>query len=115
MADFTSVPTWVEPESPEYHTLVTEAESMKKRFQSLSASPVEKFKLTFTGVSDTTYATIKTHFDGQLGGYDEFTWKSVPSYIDAGANKTGRWVEGSFKQTPRAKGWDLELTFEESV
>jgi len=113
--DFSLKPTWVEPESPEYHNVITKAESYKKVFTNISTTPTRIFKLKFDGLSDTDYATLKTHYEGRMGGYDSFSWTSVPAYIDSGTSKTGRWVDGSLKATPQAKHWEVEIQFEQEV
>lgn len=118
-ASFTFPPTWVFPEEVQYHTVITEAESQKKEYFNISGStPVEQYKIVFSGVSDAGYnggTGILDHYNGQLGGYQYFTWTSVPSYILGGSDVSGRWVEGSFKQTPRANSWDIEIMFERDL
>ena len=118
-ANFTLVPTWVYPLEPEYNTIETQSESMKKQYQSLSSTPVQKYRLVFEGLSDANRGTILNHYHTCLGGYDYFSWQSVPSYIDTnldgtpdGSNMTGRWVPGTLNMTPRANGWDVEIVFE---
>ena len=110
---FTTDPHEVIPMEPEYHNIITPSESMKKEYINLSATPVEKYKLKFKAVSNTVRETILTHFKDQSGGYYSFSWQSVPSYINGGANITGRWIDKSFNMTPAGPMlWDCELTFE---
>jgi hypothetical protein len=120
--DFSLVPTWVYPEEPEFHNIITPAESMKKQYQNLSATPWRRFRLVFKGLSDTNFWALYNHFYGRYGGYDSFSWQSVPSYIDTdqdgtpdGSNLTGRWVDKSFSFRPLANGWDAEVVFEVDV
>lgn len=117
-------PTLVTPLEPKYHTIVTQAESMKKSFINFSGStPVYQYKLKWEGVSDATfYSKIHYHYEQCLGGYDSFTWKDVPGYIDAnhdgtadGADMTARWVEGSLKMKPNPNDFDVEGILEQVI
>lgn len=115
-------PTWVIPEEPKYANIITESENFKKDYQNLSSTPIERFKLIFEGMSDADAETLYEHYKGRYGGYDEFTWKAsyIPSYINGycdlgGGDLTGRWVDGSFKNTPKSHSWDIELVFEKSI
>lgn len=114
-ASFTFVPTWVYPIEPEFYNIITPSESQKKEYFNLSSTSVDKYRLRFSGVTDTTYnggSGILDHFNGQYGGYQSFPWTSVPSYINSGASITGRWIDGTFKATPLSNGWDIEIEFE---
>jgi len=115
-ATFTYVPTWVFPEEREFHTIITQAESMKKEYYNMSgASSVDRYKCVFSGVTDTTYdggTGILDHFIGQSAGYQSFKFSSMPSYVLNGSSVTGRWVAGTLKETPLANAWNLELVFE---
>ena len=116
-------PTWVVPYAPEFHTIVTQAESMRKCYANLSgSSPMYRYKLKWTEMTDGEFWQLHHHYYGCLGGYDSFIWKDVPSYIDAdhdgtpdGDDMTGRWVEGSFKFSPNPRSWNAEVDFEEEV
>lgn len=115
-ADFTLVPNLVVPLEPIYNNVMPQSESMKKEYLNLSATPTEQFALTFKALTSANMATIRTHFKDNSGGYYPFTWKSVPSYIDSGSNKTGRWVEKSLKISPVGNTrWQVEITFETAV
>ena len=121
-ANFTLIPTWVYPEELEWNTLVTQSESMKKQYQSLSDTPGQKYRLVFTGLSDANRGVLLNHIYQCKGGFDSFSWQSVPSYIDTdldgtpdGSNMTGRWVEKSYDQTPRENAWDCEIIFEKAI
>lgn len=123
-ADLTSVtPTWMEPQEPEFHTIMTQSESMKKNYANLSGStPILKWKCKWQGLSDTSYYLLYQHFYDNKGGYDSFAFKCVPSYIDTdedgvpdGSAMTGRWVEGTFKTKLLPRSWDLEIVFEKAV
>ncbi len=106
-------PTWVYPLEPQYHNVVTQAESMKKRYYNVSGSSVAQYKLVFEGLSDAQHTTLKNHFNECKGGYDSFTWQTVPSYI--GTDMVGRWVEGSFKEDPKSRHWECEIIFEVDI
>lgn len=113
--DFSLVPTWVIPEPPEFHNVITPSKSFKKEYINVSATPIERYKLIFTGLSDANYGTLRSHVKARYGGYDVFAWISVPSYIESGANMTGRWVDGTLDAQPRANGWDVEIIFEKDT
>ena len=122
-SNFTTVPTTVIPETPEYHTIITQTESMKKEYLSLSSNRTQKYKLLFKAITNAVFLTIQDHYDSCLGQYDNFSWTSVPSYIDTdlngsgdGSNMTGRWVEGSLNMTPLgALKCNVEIIFEKDV
>jgi len=124
MATFSGVtPTWVLPQEPEYYTLVTQTESMKKHYANLSGtSSVERFKLMWTRMTDANFAYLKGFYHDRKGGYESFTWHTVPAYIDTdadgvadGSDMDGRWVEGTFRFRPQAKFWEAEVVFEKEV
>jgi|WetSurMetagenome_2_1015567.scaffolds.fasta_scaffold134164_2 hypothetical protein len=122
-SNFTTTPHQVIPEIPEYNTLVTQSEGMKKQFQSLSVTPIQRFRLIFKNLTNSVAMGIQNHYVSCYGGWDSFSWTTVPTYIDTdmtgtgdGTAMTGRWVEGSLKMTPlAATRWDVELTFEKSI
>jgi len=115
-ADFTLVPSVVEILEPVYNNVTSQSESMKKEYINIAATPMERYRLSFKALSSTDMATLRTHFKDNSGDYYPFTWKSVPSYVDAGANKTGRWVAGTLKISPNAElYWSCEVTFETQV
>jgi len=114
-SDFTLVPNEVVTEEPKFHNISTKSESMKKEYFNLSATSINRYTLQFNALSNTNRDTLLTHYNDQYGGYHSFAWKSVPSYIGAGANITGRWVEGSLKMTPSSSTyWSCEIQFEKA-
>jgi len=120
--DFTLMPTWVDPLEPEYNTVITPTESMKKEYMSVSANATEKFKLKFEGLSDANFKTLFDHYKGRYAGYDAFAWKNaaIPAYILTllgltTEDLTGRWVEKSFQFSPQAHSWTAEVIFEKQV
>jgi len=122
MADFTLMPTWVDPLEPEYNTIITPTESMKKEYMNLSANATEKFKLRYEGLSDANFKTLYDHYKGEYGGYAAFAWKNayIPAYIQTllgltTEDLTGRWVENTFKFSPEAHSWTAEVVFEKQV
>lgn len=122
-ANFTLVPNIVTPEPPEYNTIITQTESMKKEYLSLSETPSLKFKLSFKAITNAVFITIQAHYHSCKGQYDNFSWTSVPSYIDTdlsgtadGSNMTGRWVTDSLKMTPISfLRCNVDITFEKDV
>ena len=119
--DFALTPTWVYPEEPEYHNVITQAESQKKDYQNVSTTSIEKFKLKFEGMSDANFKIFYDHQKGRYGGYDLFAWlnANIPAYIKTllgitSENLSGRWISGTFKFTPKAHSWDAEIIFEKN-
>jgi len=113
---FSLIPNEVLTADPEYHNVITSAESMKKEYINIASTPTEKYTLSFNLLSNTDRDTLLTHYNDQYGGYHSFTWQSVPSYIGSGANITGRWVGGSLKMTPISKTyWKCSIEFEKDV
>lgn len=118
-ANFTFVPSVVIPEEPEYSVEITPSEGMKKQYQLLSTTPLQRFKLIFKAITNAVAVDIQAHYASCYGQYDNFSWTSVPSYIDTdldgteeGSNMTGRWKEGSLIITPLvALKFNLEITF----
>jgi phage-related protein len=84
----------------------------KKEYYDISATAVQKWDLTFKAVTSTVMNTILTHFNDQSGGYHNFSWQSVPDYINSGANITGRWIKGSLRITPNSNKWKITVSFE---
>lgn len=97
---------------PDYHNVITETESMKKDYQNISVTPVLKYKLIFKALTSANRDVLLAHYNDQYGGYHSFSWQSVPSYIGAGANITGRWVKGSLNMTIISNKWRCEVVFE---
>jgi len=122
MADFQLMPTWVDPLEPEYHNVITPTESMKKEYMNISTNATEKFKLKFEGLSDANFKILFDHYKGQYSGYAVFDWKNayIPGYLKTllgitSGDLTGRWVEKSFKFSPKAHSWTAEVVFEKQV
>jgi hypothetical protein len=110
---FTLTPQIVEPLDPEYHNVITDSESMKKEYINLSATPIERYKLTFKVLTNSNRETLLAHYKDQSGGYFVFSWQSVPSYIYSGTNISGRWVDGSLTMSPIGSDqWACTITFE---
>ena len=119
MGNFTSpTPTWVFPIAEDYNVITTQSETMKKEYLLLSATPVIQYRLVWTGISDGNFATILAHWRGVSGTFSSFTWKCVPSYIDAGdglgSGVTGRWINKPRWQ-PNSYSWDVEMEFEKEI
>jgi len=116
-------PTWVYPQAPEFHNIVTESESQKKNYINLSGStPALRWKLIWKNLSDTKFWTLHKHYYDQRSGVTAFAWKDVPSYIDTdmdgtvdGSDVTVRYMNGSFSFTPNAKSWDAEVMVEKNI
>lgn len=113
---FTLVPNEVITLEPEYHNIITQSESMKKEYYSMTSNSIQKYDLKFTAVTNADRDTLLTHYSDQYGGYHNFSWQSVPSYIGSGANITGRWVDGSLRMKIKAGTyWECLITFEKEV
>ncbi|MFH1781012.1 MAG: hypothetical protein ABH835_00110 [Patescibacteria group bacterium] len=114
--NFTLVPDSVIPDEPEYNTVVTPSESMKKEYLAISSTPVEKFTLNFKVLPSSDMLGIRTHYKDQTGGYYPFNWKTVPSYIASPSSMKGRWVAGSMSLgIVGDKYWSLSIKFEKST
>jgi hypothetical protein len=110
---FSVVPNRVVPDAPVFFNIETASESMKKEFYNLSSTPVERFLLVFNALSAADKTTLLNHYRDQYGGYHDFVWSSVPSYISSGANITGRWVGGSLEMQPAGHNlWACQVRFE---
>jgi len=110
---FSLVPNEVISMEPDFHNIITPSESMKKEYYNLSATSVDTYRLRFKTLTSTDRQTLLTHYNEQYGGFHNFSWQSVPSYIGSGANITGRWVDGSLKMSPiSASRWNCEIMFE---
>lgn len=109
---FTVVPNLVVPHDPEYNNIQTQTESMKKEYFNISGTALEKWDLLFKINTSDEMNTILTHYKDQSAGYHNFSWQSVPDYVNSGTNITGRWVPRSLKITPVSNKWKVELTFE---
>lgn len=114
-SNFSVTPTWVYPLEPQYHNVITQAESMKKRYYNVSGTSISQFRLVFDGLSNTQHTTLRNHYNECKGEYDSFTWTSVPSYIESGNDMVGRWLTGSFKEDTKSKYWECEIVFEVDV
>ncbi len=110
---FTLNPTVVIPVAPEYHNIITPSESMKKEFINIAATPLEQWKLVFAVLSSTNMNVALTHYKDNSGGYYQFIWTSVPSYINSGSDITGHWIDGSLNIAPNGKKhWSVDIIFE---
>jgi hypothetical protein len=110
---FSLVPNVVKPLGRKYNNEQTTSDGMKKEYYNLSATPIKKFRLVFNALSATDMGTLRDHYDDQYGGYHNFSWQSVPDYINSGANITGRWVDGSLKREPTGHNrWKCTVDFE---
>lgn len=122
-ANFTFTPDYVIPEVPDFNTIITQSESMKKNYLSMNSTPVQRFKLIFKAIDNDDAIDIQAHYASCYGQYDNFSWTTVPSYIDTnldgtkdGTNMTGRWVEGSLIFTPLDDSkCNVEIIFEKDV
>ena len=112
---FTITPNSVLELVPEYNNVISQTESMKKEYFNISANAVRKFKLEFKAVTSTVRNAILDHYKAQSGGYYPFSWQTVPSYIDSGANIIGRWVEESYNESHASNKFKISLTFEKQV
>jgi len=113
---FTLVPTEVVVIEPDYHNITTPAESMKKEYLNISATPTEVFLLKFRGLSNSDRESVLlAHYKDQYGDFASFSWQSVPTYVGSGSNITGRWVKGSLKMTPSGYlRFNCEILFEKA-
>ena len=115
-ANFATAPSEVVELSPDYNNIITPTESMKKEFLNLSTTPIRRYRLKFNSKTTAVKDAILAHYDSAYGGYDDFTWTSVPAHVNSGGNITGRWVDGSMQFTPIGyKLWNISIEFEKST
>ena len=113
--DFTTATSEVVEISPDFHNVVTPSESMKKEYLNLSTTSLKRYDIKFNAQTTAVKDVILAHYNARYGGYDSFIWTSVPSYVNSGANLTGRWVDKSIKFTPIGyKRWNITIQFEVS-
>lgn len=116
--DFGITPTWVYPVEEKYNVIKTESENYKKEYYLLSTTPNIQYQLVFNGITDSTFASIQTHYRSVSGEYALFDWNSVPSYINGGGGlgttMQGRWVEKP-DWSPDSKSWNVKMLFEKDV
>jgi len=120
--DFGLTPTWVHPEEPEFNVVVTQSDNLKKDRQTISTNAVNKYRMIFTGLSDTDYKTLYDHYVARKGSFSSFTWlnTNIPAYLKTllgitSGTLTIRWVDGTFKSTPRPRSWDAEIVAEQEI
>ena len=109
---FTLVPNEVITLEPEFNTVMTQSESMKKEYYEISANAVEQYQLNFKVLTNANRDILLTHYKDQSGDYHNFSWQSVPDDIGSGANITGRWVQGSLQMTIVSNRWKCSIIFE---
>ena len=112
---FTLVPNEVITLASIYHNIITPSESMKKEYMNIASTPVETYQLIFKALTDANRDVLKTHYDDQYGGYHNFSWQSVPSYIGSGANITGRWTDNSLEMNIISNKWRCSIIFEKEI
>ena len=110
--NFSVTPTWVYPQEPQYHNIVSETEGLRKVYFNVSGSSIAVYRLIFDSISDAQHTTLRNHYNETLGGYTPFTWNSVPAYISSVSAMYGRWISGTFREKPNARSWDCEIDFE---
>jgi len=116
MSNFTMEPNAVIENSPVYNNISSQSDSMKKEFFNMSAQPLQRYELKFKGLSTADKEILLSHYKARYGGYEEFVWTSVPSYIESGVNITGRWVDGSLEIAPiNEQLWSCSIFIEKSV
>ena len=114
--DFTLTPNLVVTRTPAYYNVITQSESGKKEYMNIASTPTEQYELQFNALTNSQRDTLLTHYKDNYGGYHSFIWKSVPSYINSGADMTGRWVDGSLRMSPVGNlYWRCSVVFEKEI
>ena len=114
--DFATAPSEVVELPPAFNNIITTTESEKKEFLNLSVTPIRVYRLKFNAQSTAVKDAILAHHDARYGGYDDFTWTSVPDHVNSGANLQGRWIDGSIRFIPIGyKLWNISIDFEKST
>jgi len=114
--DFTLTPNVVITYPPAYYNVITQSESGKKEYMNIASTPTEKYELQFNALTNSQRDTLLTHYKDNYGEYHSFSWKSVPSYVNSGADMTGRWVDGSLRMSPVGNlYWRCSVVFEKEI
>ena len=112
--EFTWDPTIATEQAPEYANLITPSYKFKEQRLNLSSTPKRIFTLEFKHVNETIRGEILAHYVARYGGYDSFSWTSVPSYVSGASTKTCRYI--SYKETPVPPySWDITCVLQEVV
>jgi hypothetical protein len=119
-SDFNLTPTLVEPQTPKVNIAVSSTDSGKKDYQLYTSTINKKYRLIFTGISDTNGKTIIDHYNARFGAYEAFDWlnANIPTYIKTlhgitSENMNVRWVTDSLKITMRDRIYmDIEIEVE---
>ena len=123
-ANFTLIPWKVVASSSEVQQCYNAAGRNEKELpEPVRDGPEQQFRLYFRGLTDSQFMSLVAHYHSCCGGYDSFSWTSVPSYIDTdldgnadGSNMTGRWVEDSMSEPViNANSVDVDVVFEKDV
>ena len=102
IANFTLIPQLVSPEEPEFATIISQSEGMKKQYQSLADIPVLRYKLSFKNMADNDFWILYNHYIACKGPYDFFAWISVPTYIKAYQGNNIAFSFAALNQTVRS-------------
>jgi hypothetical protein len=114
-SDFSWYPTWVEPETVDFAVSITVCENFKKDYQAVSDSELTRFHLIFDGVTDTNRNSMFSHYaNSATGPLQYFEWTTVPSYLNSGTTMLVRYIKDSYKEKPRPRYWEIEMSFEGS-
>jgi hypothetical protein len=119
MPNFDVTPTLVIPIEETYHVQKSIAEGFKKEYMLVSKWPTQRYKLLFSGITDTNFDNnILAHYRAVSDGYAPFYWTTVPDYIDtgfgSGVSLKGRWLKRP-RFIPQKNYWNIELNFEVDV
>lgn len=113
MADFAWEPHRVEPGVPEWNTVSSEMEGMRKKVRLKSTRPKMIWTLFFRGQSTAEKNAKLAHYNGQYKDLIPFNWTSVPSEIGTGPYNV-RYQALKIDHIMN-EIWELEITFEEVI
>jgi phage-related protein len=121
-SDFQIMPTLVKIPEPEFHVLRSPDDSLAKSYASVTDNYIQKFILNFDGITDAQMLVIWNHFLARKASLESFLWKNayIPGYVLVQLGLTTedltvRWVDGSFKPTVIANGWNVEISVEKEI
>jgi len=114
-SDFIWYPTWVEPVPVNFPVLITECENFRKDYQIVSDVETGIFHLSFDGVTDANRNLMAAHYvSSATGPLNYFIWTTVPSYLNSGTTMVVRYIKDSYKEKPKSRCWEIELSLEET-
>ena len=112
MADFNWLPHHVELGPPQWNTLLTEMEGMRKKARLISSLPMKTWILFFRLLTKVERDLLLDHFNGQYGQTIPFNWTNIPSWIDTSASYYYVRYKSYKEELSGGTLWDVTVEFE---